>query len=107
MVRASQVRSLDYPIKPDGSSTLVNFVDTFKDRRPADNTASESVKVLLGNLPDHLRNLVCLNFGLTEYVVQELDPEQVEAERKKQHSHKRKNVETQEGTKWHLKTLMT
>jgi DNA-directed RNA polymerase specialized sigma subunit len=86
MVRASQVRSLDYPIKPDGSSTLVNFVDISTDEKkgPSDYTASDSVNVLLGNLPDQLRNLVCLNFGLTEYVIQDLDPEQVEAERKKQ-----------------------
>lgn len=84
MVRASQVRSLDYPIKPDGSTTLVNFVDTSTDKGPSDYTVSDSVNVLLGNLPSSLRNLVCLNFGLTEYVDQELNPEQVELERKKQ-----------------------
>lgn len=84
-VRASQVRSLDYPIKPDGSTTLSNFVDAASDEpRPFEYTAEDSVKVLLGNLPPDLRNLVCLNFGLTEYVVQDLDPGKVELERKNQ-----------------------
>lgn len=107
MVRASQVRSLDYPIKPDGSTTLVNFVDVSTDKGPSDYTVSDSVKVLLGNLPSDLRNLVCLNFGLTEYVIQELDPEQVEAERKKQQTYARKSVENKEGTQWHSRTLTT
>lgn len=99
MVRASQVRSLDYPIRPDGSTTLINFVDVSTDKGPSDYTVSDSVNVLLGNLPSNLRNLVCLNFGLTEYVDQELDPEQVEVERKKQQTYARKSVENQEGTK--------
>lgn len=104
MVRASQVRSLDHPVKPDGSSTLVNFVDRSTERQPNDFTASDSVKVLLGNLPRDLRNLVCLNFGLTEYVEQDLDPAQVELERKRQQSYERR---TEEGTKWHSRTLTT
>jgi len=88
MVRASQVRSLDYPMRPDGSTTLVNFVDTSTDSpEPSGYSTTDSVKVLLGNLPNVLRNMVCLNFGLTEYVVQELDPAQVEAERKRQSLH--------------------
>lgn len=107
MVRASQVRSLDHPVKPDGSSTLMTFVDSSTEEEPADFTAADSVNVLLGNLPAKLRNLVCLNFGLTEYVEQDLDPAQVELERKKQQSYSRKNVEPEEGTPWDSRTSMT
>lgn len=94
MVRASQVRSLDYPTKPDGSTTLINFVDSSTKKEPSDYKASDSVKVLLGNLPDYLRNIVCLNFGLTEYVVQEMDPENVELERTRQQTYTRTPVNT-------------
>jgi RNA polymerase sigma factor (sigma-70 family) len=85
-VRTSQVRSLDYPLKPDGStpaiSTLVESTEDQED--PLNYDPSDSVKVLLESLPDNLRNLVCLAYGLTEYVSQELDPVKVEAERLRQ-----------------------
>lgn len=85
MVRTSQVKSLDYPLKPDGSSsTILSLVDDTSDTDTLTFTASDSVKQLMEDLPPDLRNLVCLNYGLVEYVSQELDPQKVEAERVRQ-----------------------
>jgi len=84
-VRTSQVKSLDYPLRWDGNSTVMNvspLEDATED--PADYTASDSVKSLLEDLPEELRNLVCLAYGLTEYVSQNLPPDKVEAERLRQ-----------------------
>jgi len=85
-VRTSQVRSLDYPLKPDGStSTVSTLVESQEEQEdPLDYDPSDSVKVLLESLPENLRNLVCLAYGLTEYVSQKLDPQKVEAERLRQ-----------------------
>lgn len=85
-VRTSQVRSLDYPLKAEGSATTIsNVVETHEDQEdPLDYDPSDSVKVLLDSLPENLRNLVCLAYGLTEYVSQTLDPVKVEAERLRQ-----------------------
>lgn len=84
-VRASQVRSLDYPLKPDGSaSTVSHVVEPQDEESPLSYDPTDSVKVLLGSLPDNLRNLVCLAYGLTEYVSQKLDPQKVESERLRQ-----------------------
>lgn len=85
-VRTSQVRSLDYPLKGDGStatvSSLVEAQEETED--PLNYDPSDSVKVLLDYLPSSLRNMVCLAYGLTEYVSQKLDPEKVESERLRQ-----------------------
>lgn len=85
-VRTSQVRSLDYPLKPDGStSTISNLVEGQEELDdPLAYDPTDSVKVLLDSLPENLRNLVCLSYGLTEYVSQKLDPQKVEAERLRQ-----------------------
>ncbi len=85
-VRTSQVRSLDYPLKPDGSSTPISSIIESQEEQsdPLDYDPSDSVKVLLDSLPDNLRNLVCLAYGLTEYVSQKLDPQKVKAERLRQ-----------------------
>lgn len=84
-VRTSQVKSLDYPLRWEGNSTVMN-VSPLEDESedPADYTASDSVKCLLDNLSFDLRNLVCLAYGLTEYVVQPIPPDKVEEERLRQ-----------------------
>jgi len=87
-VRTSQVRSLDYPLKSDGSSTTMSLVDASEEQDPLGFDPSDSVKVLLESLPENLRNLVCLSFGLTEYVYQKLDPSKVALERSRQISAK-------------------
>lgn len=83
-VRTSQVRSLDYPLKSDGSpSTTMSLVDS-EEQDPLTFDPSDSVKLLLESLPENLRNLICMSFGLTEYVSQSLDPSKVESERLRQ-----------------------
>lgn len=84
-VRTSQVRSLDYPLKSDGSLSVTTMSLVESDEHdPLNFDPSDSVKLLLESLPDNLRNLVCLSFGLTEYVSQTLDPSKVELERLRQ-----------------------
>jgi DNA-directed RNA polymerase sigma subunit (sigma70/sigma32) len=85
-VRTSQVRSLDYPLKSDGGTSAMNLVESPDEVDILAYSPSDSVNVLLDNLPVDLRNLVCLHFGLIEYVAQELDPGKVEAERRRQQS---------------------
>jgi len=78
-VRTSQVKSLDHPLREDGSSTLLSLIEsdvhTGEDTSPL---AKDSVKFLLDQLPADSRNLVCLSYGLTEYIVQEIPPDLVE-----------------------------
>tara|TARA_R100001132_G_C3273775_1_gene95792 strand:+ start:2492 stop:3706 length:1215 start_codon:yes stop_codon:yes gene_type:complete len=81
MVRASQVRSLDHPLK---TATLASFIEAPPDSSSVNELASDSVKILLKNLPTDLRNMVCLSFGLTEYVDQHLDSRDVQLEKENQ-----------------------
>lgn len=86
-VRTSQVQSLDYPRKSDGkfdgSSTTMSLIAS-DEQNTSNFDPSDSVKLLLESLPENLRNLICLSFGLTEYVSQTLDPSKVESERLRQ-----------------------
>lgn len=87
-VRTSQVRSLDYPSHPNGddSSPTLQIADPNKTTDPADFTTKDTVRTLLESLPDDLRNLVCLVYGLTEHLAINLSPEMVDQERLKQMS---------------------
>ena len=80
------MRSLDYPLKSDGSSATVStLVENVADTPDLlDFDPSDSVKILLTTLPQTLRNVVCLAYGLTEYVSQDLDPEKIALERLRQ-----------------------
>lgn len=84
-VRTSQVKSLDYPLRWEGNSTIINVSPLEDDSDdPADYTPSDSVKCLLDNLNPDLRNLVCLAYGLTEYIFQTIPKDRLEAERLRQ-----------------------
>jgi len=81
-VRTSQVKSLDHPLREDGSSTLLSVIesDSAKKVDTTNYAPSDSVKFLLSQLPTDTRNLVCLSYGLTEYVIQDIPDNLVSSE---------------------------
>lgn len=85
MVRTSQVKSLDHPLRDDGSSTLMSIIESDAAKRSnTEPVSADSVKFLLNQLSTDSRNLVCLFYGLTEYVVQDIPEDVVALERLRQ-----------------------
>lgn len=86
-IEVSQVKSLDYPLRGEDDSVGSTVADSIEDTTiedPLDMKPTDSVKSLLDSLSTRMRNLVCLAYGLTEYVVVEVDSDLIEAEKQRQ-----------------------
>ena len=85
-VRTGKVLSLDHILhESDNSSASFASMVAAPPEDDADLIrASANVSTILQGLDKDLRNLVCLNFGLTEYLKQDIDPLLISSEKRRQ-----------------------